>query len=98
MATVLSNRSIGWAILGLKDRDTEIGTSDYGNAYTAVHEHASQDVADQRMVFAINEALGTWTELNQAIARLDEVRNIAKARPVNRTGRPSLSTGARPAP
>jgi len=84
MATVLSNRSIGWAILSLKDRTTEIGTSDYANARTMVHEQASQDIADERMVFAINEALATWTELDQAIARLDEVRKSIRVRPVQR--------------
>lgn len=78
-AVVLSNRSIGWAVLSLKDRDTNVATSDYSQINTSVNDSASQNIAEQRMVFSINEALSDWAEIDKAIMALDAERKRARA-------------------
>lgn len=79
MASVLSNQSIGWASLSVKDMDTSVGVLDYGSANTQVNTFASQDKANEIMVDAINAALQNWDSLDRALEVLQSERNAAKA-------------------
>lgn len=76
---VLSNMSIGWASLSVKDRKLGIATSSFASLSTQVNTYASQDKADELMVSAINQALQNWDQLDKALEKLDQERARIKA-------------------
>lgn len=79
MASVLSDRSVGWATLSLLDADTGVGTSSFASMNTVVNTYASQDKAEQLMVQAINAAAAEWSDIDKALAALEAERKLARA-------------------
>ncbi|MCD0422882.1 hypothetical protein LOC51_37215 [Rubrivivax sp. JA1024] len=77
-ATVLGNQSIGWAAVGLKDKNLMIFTNEYSGLSTSTHEYASQDKAEELLMEAINAAVGN-VDLDKALASLADSRRQAKA-------------------
>lgn len=73
-SAVLDNRSIGWATVMLKDRDSSVMTSDFSSSTTKTHSYASQNKADALMLEALNDALDDWRVLDQAVDKLHEAR------------------------
>lgn len=72
-AVVLQGKSIGWAALFLADLNSPIATSDHMSMSTFVNSNASQDVANELMVAAINDALKQW-DIDRAIESLSQER------------------------
>ncbi len=70
MATVLGERSVGWASLSLVDATTGIATTSFASKNVVVDPYASQDRAERQMVKAINNAAESW-DIDSAIAELD---------------------------
>lgn len=87
MAAVLSDRSIGWAALSVKDLDSAISISSYGKLETVVNTFASQDKADELLVQAINSAAMDWHDLDKALALLDAERQRLRPGPAGRPAR-----------
>lgn len=73
-AVVLSNRSIGWVMVGLKDQASDISTFDFGSSHTTVNDHASQNKANSLLVESMHMAINDWDGLDEAIASLDKAR------------------------
>lgn len=80
MASVLSERSVGWAVLSVQDMDSALATTSFGSLNTIVNTYASEDKADQLMVDAINNAARDWEHIDKALASLDAERKRARAR------------------
>ncbi len=78
-AAVLSNKSIAWASLTVIDLETGISTSDFSTSYTKVSNDASQDVADELMVKAINQAAEDWTRIDDALEALEKERKKTRS-------------------
>ena len=81
-SAVLDNRSIGWASVVVKDKESAIATSDYSSRSTQTNSYASQDKADALMWEAVNAALNDWGGvLDSALVVLEEARRAtSKAR------------------
>lgn len=77
-ATVLSNRAIAWATVGLKDRDLMIFTNEYGGSSTKTNDYASMDTAKKMLMESINDAVNNM-DVDKAIQSLNESRRQAKA-------------------
>lgn len=77
-AVVLSNRSIGWVMVGLKDRTSDISTFHFASSRTTVNDHASQDTANSLLVESMHTAVDNWQRLDEAIAALDKARATAR--------------------
>ena len=69
-AVVLGGSSIGWAVLTVRDKSLNIGTSDFASNSTMHNSNASQNVANEIMVKAINMALDEW-DVDSALKSLD---------------------------
>lgn len=72
-STVLSSRSIAWATVSVKDKDTNFSVSDFQGMSTQVSEYASIDKADGMMMDAINASVNEM-HLDRALAALSEAR------------------------
>ncbi len=72
-SVVLQGKSIGWASLTLGDLNSQIISSSNASMSTFVNSNASQNVADELMVAAINDALKQW-DIDRAIASLSQER------------------------
>jgi len=78
-ATVLAGASVGWAVLMLKDKDSNIATSDYSSKTTSVNTNrASMDVAENLLYSALNNALDNY-DVDKAIDALDAARSKTRA-------------------
>lgn len=78
MATVLHNRSVAWAAVGLKDKDMKVYTNDFGGLSTNTNDFASIDKANQMLMESINQAVNKM-DIGKAIQSLNESRQQAKA-------------------
>lgn len=76
-ATVLGGRSIGWAAIAMKDRNSAITTAAYGGLATRLSVDAGMDVAANIMMEAINQAVDL-TDIDQAIKSLNAARQAAR--------------------
>lgn len=73
-ASVLVGVSYGWAHLSVADKKTGLGITDFFSANTQIDTYASQDKAEELLYAAINTAANDWTELDSALAVLEEKR------------------------
>lgn len=77
-AVVLSNRSIGWVMVGLKDLNSDVATFDFASTRTTVNDHASQNIASSLLVESMHKAVDDWPSLDEAIVELDKARASAR--------------------
>jgi len=78
---VLSNRSYGWASIAVADKASDhLIVNDFGSDSTWMNDYASDDKAREMLWAAINDALGKWDSLDQALASLNKARRTAPAR------------------
>lgn len=74
-ATVLVDRSIGWAVVGLSDRDSDTVSMGDSAMSTQVNPYASQDKANELLYQAINTAADQlYDRIDSALAGLEEAR------------------------
>lgn len=73
-SVVLSNRSIGWVSIKVKDSKSPLTVDKYARTSTFVSENTSQIVADHNRFQALNDALNAWTDLDAALALLQKTR------------------------
>lgn len=78
MARVMDGYAVSWAQLTVRDKDTSIGSTDFGSQYMRLSGIGTQQKADENMVFAINLALSNWVDLDKAIEALEKERKIAR--------------------
>lgn len=76
-ATVLSGKSIGWASVSLGDVKLPIITTDFGGVSTKVNDFASQNIAEELLLGAINSAINSMT-IDKAIESLNQQRKKIK--------------------
>ena len=78
-ATVLAGASVGWAVLMLKDKDSNVTTSDFSSKTTSMNtSRASMDVAESLLYSALNNALDHY-DVDKAIEALDAARSKTRA-------------------
>jgi len=78
-ATVLGGASVGWAVLMLKDRDSNVTTSDYSSKSTSMNTGvASMDTAEALLYSALNSALDAYN-VDDALVSLDDARRKTRA-------------------
>ena len=76
-ATVLGNKSIAWATVGLKDKELMVFTNAFGGSSTKTNDYASMDTARKMLMEAINSAVNNM-DLDKAIQSLNENRRQVK--------------------
>ena len=77
---VLSNRSYGWASISVADKASDhLIVNDFASNSTWMNDYASDDKAREMLWAAINDALGKWDGLDQALATLTKARRAAPA-------------------
>ncbi|WP_233853509.1 hypothetical protein [Paraburkholderia sp. HD33-4] len=77
-ATVLHGKSIAWASVSLKDRNTSVFTDEFAGSNTVANPEPSMDTANNLVNQAINGAIERLG-IDQAIQSLNENRRKAKA-------------------
>lgn len=78
MAMVLEGYSVSWAEIRVKDLKTSIGNLEYGSKAVQLSNVATQSMANDNMVLAINKALQNWLGVDLAIENLEKERKIAR--------------------
>ena len=78
-ATVLGGASIGWAIVMLKDKNSNITTSDFASSSTYVNtRNVGMNVSSNLLYSALNDAVDAY-DVDAAISSLDEARSKTRA-------------------
>jgi hypothetical protein len=77
-ATVLSNHSIAWAVVGVKDVGLEIASQDFSGTSTQINTFASIDKAEEMLWIAINDAVSVM-DLDNALQQLEIARKQVRA-------------------
>jgi hypothetical protein len=72
---VLANRSFAWASIGVADAvNQNVMVTAFSTNQTIMDEYASAHLGPELLMSAIDNALNSWTELDTALAELNNVR------------------------